>query len=79
MALNWQQEVALWSAGDFTADGLVNVDDLNLLALNWQQSIPDAGINAIVPEPSTIALALSWILFVVARRRAVEMKTWRAS
>ena len=29
LALNWRQDVALWSGGDFTADGIVDSSDLN--------------------------------------------------
>ena len=56
LALSWRQEVALWSAGDFTADGIVNSSDLNGLALNWQQSIPSAASPEGVPEPSGMVL-----------------------
>ena len=57
LALNWRQDVALWTAGDFTADGVVNSADLNALALNWRQSIPTAASSkASVPETSTMLL-----------------------
>lgn len=65
LALNWQQNVALWSGGDFTADGVVDSADLTALALTWQQSVPMATSAAPVPEPSAllltiIGLALVW-------------------
>ena len=66
LALNWNDDVLLWSAGDFTADGKVNAADLNALALNWRQSIPAASaVGMAVPEPSTwfltfFGLALIW-------------------
>ena len=66
MALNWRQDVALWSGGDFTADGVVDSADLNALALNWRHSIPMASsFTAPVPEPSAllltfVGLALAW-------------------
>jgi hypothetical protein len=65
LALNWQENVALWSGGDFTADGIVNSADLNGLALNWRQSIPISSDSAPVPEPSAllltvVGLALAW-------------------
>ncbi len=60
LALNWQQDVANWSAGDITADGRVNSTVLNALALNWRQSIPIAtSADAAVPEPS------AWLLTVI--------------
>jgi hypothetical protein len=60
LALNWQQEAARWSAGNFTAsDGIVSSADLNKLALNWQQSIPFAAtVSSPVPEPSVLLLAV---------------------
>ena len=66
MALNWRQDVALWSGGDFTADGVVDSADLNALALNWRHSIPMASsFTAPIPEPSAllltfVGLALAW-------------------
>ena len=65
LALNWRQNIALWSGGDFTADGVVDSVDLNALALNWRQSIRMTSVSAPVPEPSAsllavIGLALAW-------------------
>jgi len=62
LALNWQQDVAVWSGGDFTADGAVNASDLNELALNWRESI---AVAAPVPDPSpwllaTLGLGMMW-------------------
>ena len=34
LALHWQAQSAGWCGGDFTADGVVNAQDLNGLALN---------------------------------------------
>jgi hypothetical protein len=72
LALNWQQNVPLWSGGDFDANGFVEAADLNKLALNWQARIPLASANVVsVPEPSTTTFAvLSIILFKVWWRRA---------
>lgn len=70
LALNWQQNVSLWSGGDFTADGVVDSVDLNELGLNWQQSIPLASsANATVPEPSASLLLLPVGLIFVWRRK----------
>ena len=66
MALNWLQNVAVWSGGDFTADGTVNAADLNVLALNWLQPAASA---AMVPEPSSLTMILPFIAFVGRRYR----------
>ena len=58
LALSWLQEVARWSAGDFSADGKVNSADLNGLALNWLQSIPSAASSENIPEPAASVLLL---------------------
>lgn len=47
LALNWQQDMTLWSGGDFTADGVVNSSDLNELAVNWRTFVPFAGAAVI--------------------------------
>jgi hypothetical protein len=41
LSLNWGQSGMTFSQGnfDYSADGIVNVDDLNILASHWQQSI----------------------------------------
>ena len=59
--------MAKWSDGDFNADGNVNAQDLNLLALNWQKSIPAAASPESVPEPSGIAFLYVGALLVVTR------------
>ena len=70
LALNWQQHVALWSGGDFKVDGVVDSADLNELALNWRQSIPMASVvNAPVPEPSALLLAVVGSTLVWRRSR----------
>ena len=40
--------------GDFNGDGTVNGTDLNVVLSNYNQS---AGVDAAVPEPSTLLLA----------------------
>ena len=71
LALNWQQEAARWSAGNFTAsDGIVNAADLNKLALNWQQSISLAAtVSSPVPEPSVLLLAVVGLVLAALKLR----------
>ena len=69
LALNWQQDVARWSAGDFNADGMVNAADLNALALNWRRSIPVAASDVAVPEPLGFLLAALCLILVGHRMR----------
>jgi hypothetical protein len=66
LAPNWQQNVATWSSGDFTASGNVDAADLNALALNWQLSVPAA---AAVPEPSGLNLTLGMLVVGLLTRR----------
>ena len=74
LALNWQQDVSLWSGGDFTADGSVNALDLNDLAINWRQSIPMASVvSATVPEPSALLLTVVGLALILARFRNWEI------
>jgi hypothetical protein len=60
VAANWQlQTGAVWDLGDFTQDGKVDAFDLNVLAANWEASVPvEAAIGAViaVPEPASIAV-----------------------
>ena len=66
LGINWQQDIPLWSGGDFTADGSVTSADLNELGINWQESIPLAAQS--VPEPSGIGLLLiAGLLALVSR------------
>jgi hypothetical protein len=66
LGINWQQDIPLWSGGDFTADGSVTSADLNQLGINWQESIPLAAQS--VPEPSGIGLLLIAGLFALVSR-----------
>ena len=74
LALNWQRNNHLWSAGNFTQSS-VNSTDLNALALNWRKSIRSASTaNTLVPEPSTLpvtlfAFAILWIRKFIGRRK----------
>ena len=68
LALNWQQDVALWSGGDFTADDVVNSGDLNDLALSWRHFIPmTSSADAPLPEPSALLLMLFGLALVWRR------------
>ncbi len=79
LALNWRQNVPLWSGGDFVANGVVDTADLNELALNWRKSIPPASAHAVsVPEPSTISLALLTVVFYSGWRRRCRAISRRA-
>ena len=70
LRFEFAQEVSLWSAGDFNADGSVDAGDLNELALHWRQSIPLASaVSAPVPEPSAWLLALFGLALVGRRPR----------
>ncbi len=57
VGISWgRQDVNEWSRGNFGGGG-VAADDLNRLALNWQQSSsPLAAGQAAVPEPGGLAL-----------------------
>jgi hypothetical protein len=47
--------------GDFNNDGLINLGDFNLLKENF-------GVSAVVPEPSTWVLVMTWGLGLIAFR-----------
>jgi hypothetical protein len=57
VGISWSnQDVNEWSLGNFGGSG-VAADDLNRLALNWQQSsTPLAASQAAVPEPAGLTL-----------------------
>jgi hypothetical protein len=70
-----------WMTGDFTFDGIVNADDLDVLVRNWQvgvaplQSMPlgtalDAAFSQ-VPEPTTPIIICLWLLWAAGSRRRV--------
>lgn len=69
VGVSWQSNNRKWSDGNFTKYG-VNSTDLNLLALNWQKSVPS--IAFAVPERSNAVptiVALLWGLATLRRRR----------
>lgn len=39
-----------WVSGDFNLDGAVDIDDLNILLANWQQSVGSAGMTTGDPD-----------------------------
>jgi len=59
--------VATWSGGDFNASGVVNAQDLNGLALNWQMSIPR--VAQAVPEASSCVSLLLGLAGISRLRR----------
>ena len=67
LALSWRHDIALWSAGDFTANGYIDSADLNSVALNWRESIPSAA--SAVPEPAAATLAVFVLVAVTCLRR----------
>ena len=83
LALNWNQTGKDWSSSDFTGDRKVDLDDLTLLAANWNESFmlnnalmssfslpsPSLAVAADVPEPATVFLFSSGLVFLLSRRR----------
>ncbi len=67
VGINWQSDATNWSEGNFTGAG-VNAGDLNVLAINWNQSIAPAA--AAVPEPAGLLLLAIGACFIFARRRS---------
>ena len=55
---------ATWAMGDFNGDGTVNGTDLNIVLSNYGSSF--AGVTAAVPEPSTLLLAATGLLGLLA-------------
>jgi hypothetical protein len=66
LAVHWQSNDTVWSAGDFTGDGRVDADDLNWLGLSCKRSIPLAAAYN-VPEPSCHVLLVAIGLFGILR------------
>lgn len=64
LALNWQSDVAKWSAGDFTVNGKVDSADLNKIGLNWLQIS-----RAAVPEPSGVPQLILAVAALAIRHR----------
>ncbi|HEY7089558.1 MAG TPA: PQQ-dependent sugar dehydrogenase, partial [Tepidisphaeraceae bacterium] len=52
LSLNFQQSPRTFSQGDFDYNGVVNVDDLNILASHWQQSLA-APVSSPLPPVKT--------------------------
>ena len=67
LAGNWQYGVtgtanATWQMGDFNGDGKIDGSDVTILAGNWQYGV-EVMLNT-VPEPSTFALLLTFVLLM---------------
>jgi hypothetical protein len=65
----------MWWQGDMNYDGWCDLDDLILLAGNWQLGVGDplsgGSPQGAVPEPATLALlAAGGLLALVNRRRS---------
>lgn len=60
-----------WTTGDFNADGMTTLADLQILQSNLGMSVPSpsAASTAAVPEPGTLGLAALGLALVVRRRR----------
>ncbi|MBN1908137.1 MAG: PEP-CTERM sorting domain-containing protein [Pirellulales bacterium] len=65
LAKHWLEKDAIWDYGDFNGDGVVNDLDASILAANWTGSSEAVG----VPEPTTLVLLASALLFWAVRRR----------
>jgi len=59
-----------WTQGDFDGNGKINTLDFNLLAGHFGQSLPPAAaLGAVVPEPTTLSLAMLSGLMLGRRSR----------
>ena len=67
------------AGNDTDVDGTVDPADLNLLALNWQQSIAAAAAGEPVPEPSGMGLLMIAACGLMFRRRQGEENSLRRS
>ena len=74
LGLNWQDgDTARWSQANFDGIGGTGTEDLNALALQWQNSIASLAPSVVVPEPSSFACALiSGCLFLWAGRKRYQ-------
>ncbi len=80
LAANWQATGKTWGDGDFTYDGNVNINDLSLMAGNWQAGVSGGGISfsdaltqvglsgAGIPESGTLALLVGAGALALRRR-----------
>jgi probable HAF family extracellular repeat protein len=62
---NYDKTGMSWSQGDFTGDGTVNIGDLSIILANYDKTFAAGHIN-VVPEPSTLLLAIGALLSVLA-------------
>ena len=66
MAAHFGSTTTLWSDGDFNYDGVVNALDFNALATNFGQAMSAPALGALVPEPTSPLVLIS---FIALRRR----------
>ena len=77
LALVWLTDNALWSSGNFTG-AETNVQDLNAMALNWQQSVAAASASgSAVPEPSSVLMAMCGLFGLFCQRKAKGQRSFR--
>ncbi len=51
LATNFGAAGKTWTQGDFNSDGITNTLDFDLLAKNFDQSLPGPALGTNVPEP----------------------------
>jgi filamentous hemagglutinin len=68
LAANFNGTGKNWLQGDYNYDGSVDLTDFTFLAANFNQSLP-AGIGAVVPEPTHLAVCALATTMLRRRRR----------
>src|SRR5206468_3282975 len=58
----------VWLNGDFNYDGTVDLTDFTVLASNFNTTAGSVDVGTAVPEPTSIALALTSAALVLPRR-----------
>lgn len=68
---NWNVNAGpgVFQVGDTNADGFVGIEDLNFVLSNWNLGTPPADVSAMIPEPGTLAMALTGLVMMGYRRR----------
>jgi uncharacterized lipoprotein YddW (UPF0748 family) len=71
LARNLNGSGALWTQGDFTLDGVVDVNDLNVLATYWGVGTPAGSLPALatlIPEPGALGVLAGLLTLRRSRR-----------